>query len=77
MSLEDELTDAVRRRATVGDWVAEWRSKLSAADKKSWDTWLSDPTKPATVLWRVIRNHGFTGSQTAVRDWVRGQRDPS
>lgn len=75
MSLNDELTDAVRKKATVGEWIAQWYSTLSVADKKSWDAWVADPTKASSAMWRVMRNHGFTGCQTSVRDWARSQRD--
>jgi hypothetical protein len=76
MSLDDELNAAVVRSANpTAEWIAEWYSKMDAADKKAWDKWVSDPSKPALVMFRVMRTHGYPGGETAVRDWVRKQRE--
>jgi hypothetical protein len=75
MSLEDELTSLLPPSTT--QWISEWYAKLSTADRKTWDSWLADSTKPSTVMFRVIRAKGYPGGETTFRHWVHEHRDLS
>lgn len=75
MSLEDELSEHEKSTLTTEVWLERWVATLSAKDQRTWHAWLSDPTKPAAVLYRVIHAHGYPRKASVFRHWVKEYRE--
>jgi hypothetical protein len=77
MSLNDELKAASRKPPSTTEWIAAWRKTLKPADRKTVDNWIAKGSVSAATMTRVMRNYGFTGAESTVRNWVRTQRELS
>jgi hypothetical protein len=75
MSLHDELNQNTRAPLAGDTWINEWYATLDKADQRSWDAWLYDDTKHASVMFRVIRSKGYPRTESTFRSWVREQRE--
>lgn len=73
MSLSDRLANIPQRRSNQGCVTCAWLATLSTADRRAFDTWITDG-KSVAQLWDACANNEDNPlrlSSTPFRDHVR------